>query len=194
MVYIANSVQWVVAFWGSENRRRHRTVSPIYTSHEIAYMIQDSGAAHRLHGHQLRLRQRRLAKTGPNQVIVTNLTDLLPVGKGCSARSSTKYHRQVGADAGGAPLPNAAPACPHRGGDPDRSETDLSTSFTPAAPRFFQKGPRTHIGMTSYVNDVTEDVAAGTLWKAATPTSRHPFFTSWRGVFMAIGLNKGTRC
>ncbi|MCK7469382.1 MAG: AMP-binding protein [Desulfomicrobium escambiense] len=45
MVYIANSIQWVIAFLGIQKIGAVVVpVSPIYTSHEIAYMIQDSGA------------------------------------------------------------------------------------------------------------------------------------------------------
>ena len=45
MVYIANSIQWVIAFLGIQKIGAVIVpVSPIYTSHEIAYMIKDSGA------------------------------------------------------------------------------------------------------------------------------------------------------
>ena len=44
MVYIANSVQWVIAFLGIQRIGAVIVpVSPIYTSHEITYMIRDGG-------------------------------------------------------------------------------------------------------------------------------------------------------
>ncbi|MDP4857720.1 MAG: AMP-binding protein, partial [Desulfobacterales bacterium] len=44
MIYIANSIQWVIAFLGIQKIGAVVVpVSPIYTSHEIAYMIEDAG-------------------------------------------------------------------------------------------------------------------------------------------------------
>ena len=44
MIYIANSIQWVIAFLGIQKIGAVIVpVSPIYTSHEIAYMIEDAG-------------------------------------------------------------------------------------------------------------------------------------------------------
>jgi long-chain acyl-CoA synthetase len=60
----------------------------------------------------------------------------------------------------------------------------------------FPKGvPGNHIGMTSYVNDVTEDVAGGYL-KEGTDTyiAINPLFHIMAlGLFIAIGLNKGNK-
>src|SRR4030042_5840895 len=44
MLYISNSVQWVIAFFGIQKMGATAVpVPPIYTSHEIEYMINDSG-------------------------------------------------------------------------------------------------------------------------------------------------------
>jgi long-chain acyl-CoA synthetase len=46
MIYISNCIQWVIAFLGIQKIGAVIVpVSPIYTSHEIEYMLNDSGAA-----------------------------------------------------------------------------------------------------------------------------------------------------
>jgi long-chain acyl-CoA synthetase len=45
MIYIPNCIQWVIAFLGIQKIGAVIVpVSPIYTSHELEYMIKDSGA------------------------------------------------------------------------------------------------------------------------------------------------------
>ena len=45
ILYLSNCIQWVVAFFGIQKLGAVVVpVSPIYTSHEVSYMIQDSGA------------------------------------------------------------------------------------------------------------------------------------------------------
>jgi long-chain acyl-CoA synthetase len=45
MIYIPNCIQWVIAFLGIQKIGAALVpVSPIYTSHELGYMIDDSGA------------------------------------------------------------------------------------------------------------------------------------------------------
>ena len=45
VIYISNCIQWVVAFLGIQKIGAVvMPVSPIYTSHEIEYMIKDAGA------------------------------------------------------------------------------------------------------------------------------------------------------
>ena len=45
MLYIPNCIQWVIAFLGIQKMGAVLVpVSPIYTSHELNYMIKDSGA------------------------------------------------------------------------------------------------------------------------------------------------------
>ena len=68
------------------------------------------------------------------------------------------------------------------------------TFFTPAELRDFPKGvPGNHIGMTSYVNDVTEDVAGRYLKEGEDVyVAVNPLFHIMAlGLFMAVGLNKG---
>ena len=71
---------------------------------------------------------------------------------------------------------------------------DLSYILYTGGTTGFPKGvPGNHIGMTSYVNDVTEDVAGQYLkegedvYLAVNPL----FHIMALGLFMAVGLNKG---
>jgi long-chain acyl-CoA synthetase len=170
-------------------------VSPIYTSHEIAYMIEDSGAAAILcldtnYGYV----NDALTKTGPRQVIVTNLTDLLPawkrlVGTLFDKIPSGKVGKNDGVHRFRALLGHAPIAAPA----PIDPAVDLAYILYTGGTTGFPKGvPGTHIGMTSYVNDVTEEVAGDHLKEGGdTYIAVNPLFHIMAlGLFMAIGLNK----
>ena len=196
MVYIANSVQWVIAFLGIQKIGAVIVpVSPIYTSHEIAYMIQDSGARAIVcmdtnYGYV----DDALAKTGPKQVIVTNLTDLLPGWKRALGTLFDKIPSgKVGRDGGVHRFRALLRHAPIAAATPIDPAADLSYILYTGGTTGFPKGvPGTHIGMTSYVNDVTEDVAAGHLVEGGdTYIAVNPLFHIMAlGLFMAVGLNK----
>ncbi len=196
LVYIANSVQWVIAFLGIQKAGAVIVpVSPIYTSHEIAYMIQDSGAAAIVcmdtnYGYV----DDALAKTGPKQVIVTNLTDLLPGWKRVLGTLFDKIPSgKVGRDGGVHRFRALLRHAPIAAATPIDPAADLSYILYTGGTTGFPKGvPGTHIGMTSYVNDVTEDVAAGHLFEGGdTYIAVNPLFHIMAlGLFMAVGLNK----
>ncbi len=83
VIYISNCIQWVVAFLGIQKIGAVvMPVSPIYTSHEIEYMIRDAGAETIIcHDTNFGYVKEILPKTPLKRVIVTNLADLLPVWK-----------------------------------------------------------------------------------------------------------------
>jgi long-chain acyl-CoA synthetase len=197
MLYLANSIQWVIAFLGIQKIGAVVVpVSPIYTSHEIAYMIRDGGVQAVIcmdtnYGYV----QEAVAQTGVRHVIVTNLAELLPSWKKALGKLFDKI--PTGKVKWGPNVHRFRVLLRHRPAatpaviDPEK---DLSYILYTGGTTGFPKGvPGTHIGMTSYVNDVTEDVAAEHLQEGRdTYIAVNPLFHIMAlGLFMAIGLNKG---
>ena len=197
MVYIANSIQWVIAFLGIQKIGAVIVpVSPIYTSHELAYMVKDSGAETIIcMDTNFCYVKETLIDTDLKRVIVTNLVDLLPLWKrflgllldkipsGKVERSEHVFHFRT--------LLNSPPLDHPVSIDPEK---DLSYILYTGGTTGFPKGvPGTHIGMTSYVNDVTDDVAGDHLMEGQdTYIAINPLFHIMAlGLFMAVGLNKG---
>jgi long-chain acyl-CoA synthetase len=197
MLYLANSIQWVIAFLGIQKIGAVVVpVSPIYTSHEIAYMIRDGGVQAVIcmdtnYGYV----QEAVAQTGVRHVVVTNLAELLPSWKKALGKLFDKI--PTGKVKWGPNVHRFRTLLRHRPAatpaviDPEK---DLSYILYTGGTTGFPKGvPGTHIGMTSYVNDVTEDVAAEHLQEGRdTYIAVNPLFHIMAlGLFMAIGLNKG---
>jgi long-chain acyl-CoA synthetase len=197
MIYVANCVQWVIAFFGIQKVGAVAVpVSPIYTSHEIEYMINDSGTETIIcQDTNFCYVQEIFPRTCLRNAIFTNLVDLLPLWK-----------RSVGAlfdkIPGGAvkrdgnvhsfkALLKAPPQYPKVEIDPWE---DLSYILYTGGTTGFPKGvPGNHIGMTSYVNDITDDVARGYIREGSdTYIAVNPLFHIMAlGLFVAIGLNYG---
>jgi len=197
MVYIANSVQWVIAFLGIQKIGAVIVpVAPIYTSHEIVYMIKDAEVESVICADtNFCYVKEALSETDLKRVIVTNLTDLLPPWKrylgvlfdkiptGKVERDDrVSWFRSMLKHP---PIEKAADIDPKK---------DLSYILYTGGTTGFPKGvPGTHIGMTSYVNDVTEDVAGEHLNEGKDSyIAINPLFHIMAlGLFMAVGLNKG---
>ena len=197
MVYIPNCVQWVIAFLAIQKLGATLVpVSPIYTSFEIEYMIKDAGVKTILcQDTNFGYVKEVLDKTGLERVIVTNLVDLLPPWKRymgvlfdkipggkvdrdsrvCSFKSLLRH----------APLTTKVDMDPWK---------DIAYILYTGGTTGFPKGvPGNHIGMTSYVNDVTEDIAGEHLKEGEDVyIAVNPLFHIMAlGLFMAIGLNRG---
>ena len=197
MIYISNCVQWLISFLGVQKIGAVIVpVSPIYTSFEIEYMANDAGAETIIClDTNFCYVQDVLPRTSLKRVIVTNLVDLLPFWKRFLGTLFDKVpHGKVERDSQVYPFRSLLK------GDPLKSPVeldpwnDLSYILYTGGTTGYPKGvPGNHIGTTSYVNDVTEDVAgdnlkeAGDVYIAINPL----FHIMALGLFMSVGLNKG---
>ncbi len=197
MIYIANSVQWVIAFLGIQKLGAVIVpVAPIYTSHEIIYMIKDADVKTVICADtNFCYVQEALSQTDLKQVIVTNLIDLLPWWK---KLLGTLFDRiptgKVGKDNRVHPFKTLLAHSPLRKARRIDPATDLSYVLYTGGTTGFPKGvPGSHMGMTSYVNDVTEDIAGDHIFEGRdTYIAVNPLFHIMAlGFFMAVGLNKG---
>ncbi|MGA6927507.1 MAG: AMP-binding protein [Desulfosarcina sp.] len=197
MLYIPNCPQWVIAFLGIQRIGAVVVpVAPIYTSHEIIYMINDADVETVIcMDTNFCYVQEAFAKTGLKRVIVTNLTDQLPAWKRMLGHLFDKIPTGT-VDAGPRVqrfnrLLDHAPPATATVIDPAQ---DLSYILYTGGTTGFPKGvPGNHLGMTSYVNDVSDDVAGEYLQEGRdTYIAINPLFHIMAlGLFMAVGLNKG---
>ncbi|HSL61939.1 MAG TPA: AMP-binding protein [Desulfotignum sp.] len=197
LLYIPNCIQWIIAFLGIQKAGAVMVpVSPIYTSHEIAYMIKDAGAETIIcMDTNFGYVQEAFGQTQLKRAVVTNLTDLLPMWKRAMGVILDKvpsgrvtYDEKVLSFKS---LLTGPPISDKPALDP---MTDLSYILYTGGTTGFPKGvPGNHTGATSYINDVTFDVAGdhlkegGDVYIAINPL----FHIMALGFFMAIGLNKG---
>lgn len=197
LLYLSNSIQWVIAFFGIQKIGAVVVpVSPIYTSHEIIYMLNDSGAETIIcHDTNFGYVKEAFTGTGLKRAIVTNLVDLLPwykrflgvlfdkIPHGLVEKSNqVLFFNDL--------LKNPA-ALPKVEMDPWK---DLSYILYTGGTTGFPKGvPGNHVGMTSYVNDLMEDVLKGHLQEGEdTYIAINPLFHIMAlGFFVAVGLNNG---
>lgn len=197
MIYTSNCVQWFITFLAVQKAGAVIVpVSPIYTSFEIEYMVNDSGAETIIcQDTNFCYVKEVIDRTGLKRAIVTNLTDLLPFWKRFLGLLFDKVPRgRVDRDERvfsfrtllkHSPLPAWVILDPRK---------DLSYILYTGGTTGFPKGvPGNHMGMTSYVNDVTEDVADGYLKEGKDVyIAVNPLFHIMAlGLSMALGLNKG---
>jgi long-chain acyl-CoA synthetase len=197
VLYLSNSVQMVIAFLAAQKIGAVVVlVSPIYTSHEIAYMIKDSGAETIIcHDTNFGYVKEIFETSGLRNAIVTNLIDLVSWPKRMVAQLFDKVPH------GNVPkgektvlfktLLKSSHAVPKVTIDPMK---DLSYILYTGGTTGFPKGvPGNHVGHTSYVNDITDRVFAGHLKEGDdTYIAINPLFHIMAlGLFMAVGLNKG---
>ena len=197
MIYISNCTQWIIAFLGIQKIGAVIVpVSPIYTSHELNYMIRDSGAETIVCLDTNFCYAREVfSDTGLKRIIVTNLADLLPFWKRYLGVLFDKIpHGKVDQGEGIYSFKALLKHMPLNTRVDLNPWEDLSYILYTGGTTGFPKGvPGNHIGMVSYVNDVTDDVAGDHLKEGEDVyIAVNPLFHIMAlGLFMALGLNKG---
>lgn len=159
MIYIGNCPQLLIAFYACARIGATAVlVSPIYTSYEISYLINDSGSETVLcQDTNLGYVERVLPETGLKRVIVTNIIDLLPRWKRSLGFLFNKTPRgRVGKGQNVYAFNDMI--AKHRSRYPQvdlDSRTNICRILYTGGTTGFPKGvPMNHTGLLSYIDDL----------------------------------------
>jgi long-chain acyl-CoA synthetase len=197
ILYLSNCVQFVISFLAAQRLGLVVVlVSPIYTSHELEYMVNDSGArAIVCHDTNYGYVKEVFDKTSLEKIIYTNLIDMVSITKRTIAYLFDKTPH--GTVKGGNETMSFKTLLKNPANPPEVSidpVQDLSYILYTGGTTGFPKGvPGNHWGHTSYVNDITDWLTVGHLQHGKDVyIAINPLFHIMAlGLFMAVGLNVG---
>jgi long-chain acyl-CoA synthetase len=198
MLYINNSPQWVIANFAVQRLGAVVVpVSPIYTAHELEYMIEDAGVETILcqdtnYGYVHEVDRQRPLK----RIILTNLTELLPAWKLALGHLLDRIPRGR-VESGerihvfGELMRGAPPAPPPISIDAWR---DLSHIMYTGGTTGFPKGvPSNHMTEVSYLRDLTVDILGSHVREGEDSVLMvNPLYHIMaKGFMIGVGLNLG---
>ncbi|OPY64442.1 MAG: Long-chain-fatty-acid--CoA ligase [Syntrophorhabdus sp. PtaU1.Bin050] len=200
MLYIPNCPQWIIANYAvNKIGAAIVPVSPIYTAFEIGYMIQDANVKTVicLDTNFVYIKE-VMQKTGLENIIVTNLADLVPgwkrvLGYLFDKIPKGKVDKEKRVVSFNTILKKNWPRPPKVEINSDR---DLAYVMYTGGTTGFPKGvPGNHAGEISYIRDIMEDVVNGYTEEGRdTVLMVNPLFHIMaKGFSIAFGFNFGNR-
>jgi len=199
MIYLANCPQWVIANFAIQRLGAAVVpVSPIYTAHELEYLIQDAGVETVLcQDTNFGYVQEVLGKTCLKQIIVTNIAttlprwkrwlghalDVIPTG---NVPTGLHIHRWSALMRKGPAHPPVVEIDPWR---------DLAYIMYTGGTTGFPKGvPGNHATEVGYIRDVMDQVLAGQVEEGRDRVLLiNPLYHIMaKGFLIAAGLNTGS--
>lgn len=198
MLYLGNCPQWIIANFAVQRLGAVVVpVSPIYTAHELEYMVQDAGVETVIcqdtnygYVHEVD------AKVGLKRVVITTLTELLPAWKVALGHLLDRIPR--GKVARGEHLHRFGDLLRRHPANPPAVDIDpwrdLAHIMYTGGTTGFPKGvPSNHATEVAYLRDVSDDVIAPRVDPAGDAVLMvNPLYHIMaKGFLIAAGLNLG---